>query len=185
MKKTIGMVIACIIILAGGLYYFLKDEPLPQSPSVEEPKTQEASKLSYIGNSIVEEKDGKRLWELKAQSIEIDVDSKNAQLKNLVGTFYQEKGGKIEISAPEAFLDSKTKDITMSANVKATASDGGTFTANEVRWSSKEQKAYGSGNVVFTKEDTVLTGDKIESDSNMEKVKVFGNAKVTQGGSSR
>lgn len=73
----------------------------------------------------------------------------------------------------------------MSANVKATASDGGTFTANEVRWSSKEQKAYGSGNVVFTKEDTVITGDKIESDSNMEKVKVFGNAKVTQGGSSR
>ncbi|MDF2636218.1 MAG: hypothetical protein K0R78_3092 [Pelosinus sp.] len=183
MKKTIGIV-ACIIILASGLYYFLRDEPLPSNPP-EEPKTQQASKLSYLGNSIIEEKDGKRLWELKAQSIEIDVDTKNAQLKNFIGTFYREKGGTIEISAPEAFLDSKTKDIIMSVKVEAKASDGGTFVANEVRWSSKEQKAYGSGNVVFKKEDTVITGDKIESDSNMEKVKVFGNAKVIQGGSSR
>lgn len=184
MKKTIGIVIACVIILASGLYYFLKDEPLPSNPP-EEPKSQQASKLSYLGNSITEEKDGKRLWELKAESMEIDVDTKNVQIKNLIGTFYQEKGGSIEITAPEAFLDSKTKEITMSVKVKATASDGGTFMANELRWSSKEQKAYGTGNVVFTKEDTVITGDKIESDSNMEKVKVFGNAKVVQGGSAR
>lgn len=184
MKKKAGMIIACIIILASGLYYFLKDEPLSQALP-EEPKDQQTSKLAYVGNSIVEEKDGKPLWELKAEVIEIDVDTKNVQLKNLVGTFYQEKGGKIDITAPEAFLDSKTKDITMSIRVKATASDGATFTANEARWSSKEQKMYGSGNVVLTKDDTVLTGDKIESDSNMEKVKVFGNAKVIKGGSSR
>ncbi|MBP2661343.1 MAG: hypothetical protein H6Q69_4375, partial [Firmicutes bacterium] len=31
----------------------------------------------------------------------------------------------------------------------------------------------------------VLTGDKIESDSNMEKIKVFGNAKVVKGGVSK
>lgn len=184
MKKQAGIIIACIIIVAGGLYYFIKDEPLAPPPA-EEPKAQQTSKLAYVGNSIVEEKDGKPLWELKAEVIEIDVDTKNVQLKNLVGTFYQEKGGKIEIKAPEAFLDSKTKEITMSVKVQATASDGATFTANEARWSSKEQKVYGSGNVVFTKDDAVLTGDKIESDANMEKVKVFGNAKVIKGGTSR
>ncbi|MCC5464174.1 LPS export ABC transporter periplasmic protein LptC [Pelosinus baikalensis] len=184
MKKKAGMILACIIILVSGLYYFLKDEPLAQAPP-EEPKDQQTSKLAYVGNSIVEQKDGKPLWELKAEFIEIDVDTKNVQLKNLVGTFYQEKGGKIEITAPEAFVDSKTKDITMSVKVQATASDGTTFTANEARWSSTDQKVYGSGNVILTKDDTVLTGDKIESDSNMEKIKVFGNAKVVKGGVSK
>jgi len=185
MKKTIGMVIVCILLLAGGLYYFLKDEPLPSKPPEAEPTTQEASKLSYVGNSIIEEKDGKRLWELKAESIEIDSNTKNIQMKNLVGTFYQDKGGKIEIKSPEAFLDNKTKDITMPVKVEAVASDGGTFTANEARWSAKEQRFYGSGNIVVTKDDTVITGDKIESDTTMEKVKVYGNAKVIKGGPSR
>lgn len=184
MRKKAGLILACIIIAVSGLYYFLKDEPLAQAPQ-EQPKDQQTSKLAYVGNSIVEQKDGKPLWELKAEFIEIDVDSKNVQLKNLVGTFYQEKGGKIEITAPEAFMDSKTKDITMSVKVQATASDGTTFTANEARWSTAEQKVYGSGNVILTKDDTVLTGDKIESDSNMEKIKVFGNAKVVKGGVAR
>lgn len=185
MKKSIGMAIVCILFLVGGLYYFLKDEPLPSEPQPVEPTTQETSKLSYVGNSITEEKDGKRLWELKAETIEIDSDTKNMQMKNVLGTFYQEKGGKIEIKAPEAFLDNKTKDITMPIRIEAVASDGGTFAANEARWSGKEQRFYGSGNVVVTKDDTVITGDKIESDTTMEKVKVYGNAKVIKGGSSR
>jgi LPS export ABC transporter protein LptC len=186
MKKTTGMVIVCILLLlASGLYYFLKDEPLPAAPPAEEPKAQEASTLSYVGNSITEEKDGKRLWELKAETIEIDSNTNNAQMKNVTGTFYQDKGGTIEIKAPEAFLDNKTKDITMPVKMEATSSDGGTFSANEARWSGKEQQFYGSGNIVVTKDDTVITGDKIESDTTMKKVKVYGNAKVIKGGPSR
>lgn len=177
--------IACIMIVAGGLYYFLKDEPLPSPAPPQEPTAQQTDKLAYTGNSIVEEKDGKRLWELKAETIEIDVNTKNAQLKNLEGTFYQDNGGTIEIKAPEAVLDSKTRDITMSSQVQATSSDGAVFTANEARWSGQERKVYGSGNVVFTKDDTVLTGDTIESDTNLEKVKVSGNAKVIKGGTAR
>jgi LPS export ABC transporter protein LptC len=186
MKKTTGIFVVCILLLlSSGLYYFLKDEPLPSSPPKVEPTVQEASKLSYVGNSLTEEKDGKMLWELKAETIEIDDDTKNVQMKNVIGTFYQDKGGKIEIKAPEAFLDNKTKDITMPVKVEAIASDGGTFAANEVRWSGQEQRFYGSGNIVVTKDDAVITGDKIESDATMEKVKVYGNAKVIKGGSSR
>lgn len=185
MKKNIGMIIACVLLLVGGLYYFLKDEPLPSEPQAVEPKTEEASMLSYVGNSITEEKDGKRLWELKAETIEINSSTKDIQMKNVIGTFYQDKGGKIEIKAPEAFLDNKTKEITMPIRVEATVSDGGTFAANEARWSGKDQRFYGSGNIVVTKDDTMITGDKLESDTTMEKIKVYGNAKVIKGGSSR
>ncbi len=182
MKKTTYLVIACVIVLlAGCLYYFLKDEPLkPKEPVQVE--SSETATLSYQGNSIKEEKDGKPVWELSAETIDIDTNSKNMKFKNLRGAFYQDNGGKIHITAPEASLDSKTKEIMMVGNVQATASDGTLFVAQQIRWSNLEQHFYGSGHVSITKDDTVMTGDQIESDKNMSKIKVVGHAKVTKGG---
>lgn len=186
MKKTTYLMIACsALFLIGGLYYFLKDEPLAPKEPVQATNVEQVSTLSYVGNSITEEKDGKPLWQLGAETIEIDVKTKNMNMKNIKGTFYQANGGKIDITAPGAVLDSKTKDIVMTGKVQATASDGTAFTAEETRWSGQQERFYGSGNVLFTKDDTVMTGDKIESDANMAKIKVYGNAKIVKGGASR
>lgn len=169
------------MILAGCLYYFLKDEPFYQK-EVATPQAEPATTMSYVGNSIIEEKDGKKLWELAAETIEIDANTKNIMLKNIKGTFYQDNGGKIDITAPIATMDNKTKDIAMSGKVKAIASDGATFVAEETRWLGKEQLFYGVGDVLVTKDDTVMSGDKIESDKNMVKIKVSGHAKILKGG---
>lgn len=183
MKKNTYLMSACfLILLAGCLYYFLKDEPLQPKEAVVESQVAETTTLSYTGNSITEEKDGKRLWELAAETIDVDVNTKNMTLKNIKGTFYQDNGGKIEITAPVAFMDSKTKDISMSGKVHAVSSDGGDFTAQETRWSDKEQLFYSSGNIVFKKNDTVLSGDKLQSDKDMIKIKLSGHAKILKGG---
>lgn len=169
------------LFLAGCLYYFFKDEPIePKEPiqvAVSEP-----SVLSYLGNSITEEKDGKRLWELSAETIEIDTNTKNMKFKNSKGIFYQENGGKIEIIAPETVVDSKTKEVVMAGKVQAMASDGTAFTAQTIRWSGQEQRFYGSGDVLLTQDDTVMAGDHIESDGNMSKIKVYGHASIVKGG---
>lgn len=182
MKKTTYLIIACVVLfLAGCLYYFLKDESsIPQKEV--EVKTSQSTNLSYVGNSITEEKDGKRLWELSAETIEIDTDTKNMKFKNMKGIFYQDTGGKIDIIAPEAVVDSKTKEILMVGKIQAIASDGTTFSAQEMRWSSLEQRMYGSGNVLLTKDDTVMTGDHLEGDKNLSKIKVFGHANVVKRG---
>jgi len=182
MKKTTYAAIACVIIvLAGCLYYFLRDEPLvPEIPAKAD--IEESGALTYKGNSIIEEKNGKRLWELAAETIEVDVATKNISMKNLKGTFYQENGGQIQITAPVAIMDSKTKEIIMKGNIQATAKDGANFTAQEIHWSSQEERFYGSGNVFLMKGDAILTGDNIESDINMGKVKVYGHAKIVKGG---
>lgn len=184
MKKTTYLMIACtLIFLAGGLYYFLRDEPIKPKESIKESIMEQAATLSYIGNKITEEKDGKPLWELGAETIEVDVNTKNMKLKNIKGVFYQENGGKIEIMAPEAVLDSKTKEIVMTGKAQAVASDGATFSAQEVRWTGQQQRFFGKGNVLLTKGKTVMSGDNIESDVSMTKVKIHGHAKVIEGGS--
>ena len=182
MKKNTYLLSACVImIVVGCLYYFLKDEPFYQKEAAA-PKVEQAATMSYVGNSIIEEKDGKKIWELAAETIEIDVNTKNIMLKNIKGTFYQDNGGKIDITAPAAMMDNNTKDITMTGKVNAKASDGATFVAQETRWLGKEQLFYGTGDVVVTKDDTVMSGDKIESDKNMVKIKVSGHGKIIKGG---
>lgn len=183
MKKNTYLIIACIaLLLAGCLYYFLKDEPLASKEPVQVAASEPDSKLSYVGNSITEEQDGKRLWELSSETIEIDTITKNAKFKNVKGVFYQDNGGKIDITAPEAVVDSKTKEIVMVGKVQALASDGTTVVAQEIRWSSLEKRFYGSGNVLLTQNDTVMTGDHIEGDGDMNKIKVSGHANIVKGG---
>ena len=183
MKKATYVISACVIsILAGGLYYFLKDEPFLQKEVMVPPKEEQAATMSYIGNSIVQEKDGKKLWELGAETIEIDVNTKNVMLKNVKGTFYQDNGGKIDITAPAAILDNTTKDVFMTGKINAVASDGSTFSAQETHWSGGEQLFHGSGDVLVTKGDTVMSGDNIESDKDMIKIKVYGHGKIVKGG---
>ena len=182
MKKSTYVIITCVaLFLAGCLYYFLKDEPFTSKEPTES-ATSEPSTMSYVGNNIVEEKDGKRLWELSAETIEVDTNTKNMKFKNMKGIFYQTNGGKIDITAPEAVVDSKTKDIVMAGKVHAIATDSTAFTAQEIRWSSKEQRFCGTGDILLTKDDTVMTGDRIEGDGNMSKIKVSGHANIVKGG---
>ena len=184
MKKATYLMIACaLILLAGGLYYFLRDEPITPKEPIKEAIVEQTGILSYVGNKITEQKDGKPLWELGAETMEIDVTTKNMKFKNIKGVFYQENGGKIEITAPEAVLDSKTKDIMMTGKAQAVSSDGATFSAQELRWMGQQQRFYGTGNVLLTKDNTVMSGDNIESDTSMTKVKIYGRAKVVEGGS--
>lgn len=180
MKNKKFVIIACaILLIAGSIYYFIQDNPAKIEHSAQE--TAE-NVPTFIGNSIVEEENGKRLWELKAERIEVDPQTKAVKMFNLKGIFYKDDGGKIEITAPEASMDTKTRDIFMSGGIKALNSDGAAFTAQEAHWEGKRRYLTGTGGVKLTKDDTVITGDRLESDDKMEKVKVEGNAHVVKGG---
>ena len=98
MKKTTYLIIACCaLFLAGGLYYFFRDEPIKPKQPVQAADTSQAATISYVGNTITEEKDGKPLWELGAETIEVDVNTKNVKMKNIKGVFYQETAVKLTL----------------------------------------------------------------------------------------
>lgn len=186
MSKNAYMAIACtLLIVAGGLYYFNKDEPLPPPQAAQEAAIEFIPSLTFNGSTVVEQNDGKKLWELSAETIQVDSRTQKVRLINFKGIVYREQGGQLELIAREAFYDPKTKDVTMDGDVKATSSDGPMFTAAQARWAGNDRRIYGSGGITVTREDTVITGNQIESDVNLEKVKVQGNARVIKGGTAR
>ncbi|MDR3561827.1 MAG: LPS export ABC transporter periplasmic protein LptC [Negativicutes bacterium] len=181
MTKNKILAVACtLLILAGGLYYFAKEEPLPPPPPPE--VKQSSAEITFAGSSIVEQQNGKKLWELTSETSQVDPNTNQVKMNNFKGILYRENGGRIDLVAQQAVLDTKTRDIFLDGNIKAVSSDGAVFTAPKARWTAKEQHFYGSGGIVLTRDDTVITGDAIDSDANMEKVTVQGNAHAVKGG---
>lgn len=184
MKKKIYVGITCAaLVLAGGLYYLFGGTSGKVSTDQQTTPAQPAN-ITFAGGSIVEEQDGKKLWELSAETIEADANGKVVYLNNLKGIFYQENGSKMDIVAKRAVLDTKTHDISMQGDITATASDGAVFTAAEARWFGEPKGFTGTGGISLIRNGTIITGDNIITDANLEKVKVYGKAKVITGGKS-
>ena len=183
LSKSAYRAIACtLLIIAGGLYYFNKTE-LPPPPVVQEAKADDGSaNITFFGSKIVEQQDGKKQWEVEAESVQMNPGTNRAQLINFQATLYRADGSKLHLVGRQAELDTKTRDIHMSGDIKATNSDGAVFTSATARWAAKERKFFGGGGITMTRGDTVVTGDRVEGDEQLEKVKVFGNARAVKGG---
>ena len=167
-----------VLLVIGGLYYFLRDEPL------DERKTSSiVTRMAFTGSSLTEDVDGKRVWEMTARIIEVDQKTRWVYLTDLQGVFYRDDGTKIEVTAKEAVVDPQTKNMEMSGGMFMKASDGPTFKADKGRYAAKEKRIYASGNVRATRDDAVLTANEFEADDKFEVIKVKGNARVIKGGS--
>ena len=178
MKNKKNIIIILVLMLTGvGSYYFMISEN-----SVKHKNDEVVNNITYSGNTIVEEEDGKKIWELTAKTIEIDPVTKNTILKDVQGSFYQKNGEIIKLVAPEAVYDVNNRDIIINGLVKVDSSNGSALKADKLQWQAKEGKLIGDGNVVLTKENTVLSGDHIIAEDGLTKVKVQGNAKIIKGG---
>ena len=183
-NKSAYILIACIgLFIAGIVYYYAKPEPPKEANQPAEQAVQQANiNVAFDGTSMFEEVNGQRSWELKAESITLDPNTKLTHLNNIKGSVFQEKGGKVEFTAKNAVFEPDNRVITMEGEIKAQASDSGVFTAEKANYYSKDKKFEATGKIKLIKDDTVITGDKLESDANMEKIKITGQAKVIRGG---
>jgi len=182
-KKSSFLAIAVtLLLLAGGLYYFLREEPSVTPKPPRQITSDPEAEVSFSGTSMVEEQGGKKLWELSSDKITVNQTPKMARFYGVKGMFYQDDGSKVDLTAREAVLDQTTKNIILNGDVRAVATEGAVFTAAQARWDGVQKRFFGTGGITFTREDVVITGDTIESDAGLEKVKVQGQARARKGG---
>lgn len=182
-RQTILMGVAFVLIIGSGLYYFLKEESMASHPQpAQDAAKQQQAALSFEGNKITEEDNGRLIWELTAETIEVDSVTQNVTLHKLNGTFYSAAGTTMTITSETGNLDSKTKDVVLTGSVHGIASDGGDFTAAQATWQDDTKLFHGTGGVQVVKGGTSLTGDVLDGDMTLNKMKVSGHAHIVNKG---
>lgn len=172
----IGLVIAALI--AGGLYYFLREEPLEDTR-----RESVVTRMAFSGSHLTEMQDGKLLWDLTARVMEVDSKTQWVYLTDMTGFIYRKDGTKIDVTGKNAVVDPKTRNVEITGGLAMKASDGPTFQAEKGRYVAKDRRIFASGSIRATKEDYVLTAKELETDDQFEVITVKGNARIVKGGS--
>ncbi len=178
MKKKITAVIALFVVLIGGFIWYISDEGPDITQKVKEQVPDRM--MTYSGNVLKEEKNGKLIWEVTAENMQIDIQTNAVSMKNMKGTFYREDGTITELSAKEASYNQKKNIITMKGSIEASQSDGGKLKADKARYDGKKKHLYCDGNVEVNKDGYLVTGDHLVADHTTGKVRVDGNAHAIQ-----
>ena len=180
MTKRAGIALAVAGLLAvGGICFFFRQAPAPGAVL---PQPAAQREVVFEKTELVEEEDGKRLWEFKADAVTIDETTKKIYLTAVKGTVYREDGSSVTLIARNGVADTTSKEILLEGEVLAQSSSGASFTAPKVRWAGQQQWFFADGGVRLVRQGTVISGEQLESDVNMEQMKIRGNAKVVSGG---
>ena len=112
---------------------------VPETPQVNKDQNDGPKVMSYDNNTISEEKDGVKIWDLTADHIDVDIDTRNAEMTGITGHFYQQDGRSAEVKADHASYDNTSKDIEIDGNVIITTSDGAELTSDQLLWTAEQQ----------------------------------------------
>jgi|GEM_PF-6753876 len=179
MNKTfIGILVAALILVIGGLYYFFREVSVP-SPSSTVTEKVEEGKIQLLGTQLSEAKDGKIQWEINADQITTKTDRKIIDFANIrAHIFGASEQGNVTFTATEGQLDTVNKIMTLQGNIKAVSDQGAEFLGNMAKWFTTEHRFTAEGDVQYHRPDVTIMGDKLEIEQNFTKVRVSGNARA-------
>lgn len=166
------------LALIGLVYWTILSVPEPPPPV--EPEDRPLI-MTYDGNTLSEEKDGKKIWELTAEKISVNIETQDMTLENIKAIFYAKDGRVVQVVAKTGTYDHKTQDVNLSGDVKATTSDGAELTSSELKWLAAQELLSALGDVRATKEDMEATGERMDSYDGFNKIKIQGKAHLARG----
>lgn len=105
---------------------------------------------------------GKNEWILNADKIEINEQTRQGEVKNVICNFFSEKGDLyVVLTAPGAKLDLISNNMEFTDGVKAKSVKNEYFEAEKLKYSGKDKIFIGTGNVKLIKGNSVIYGNKI------------------------
>jgi len=148
----------------------------PQIDKVDVPTSME-----YEGNTISEEKDGVKIWEITSAKVRINSATQLAEFDKVSGKFYQEDGKVLELTASNGTYNQQTGDVHLEGELEVLDGDGGTLTCESLDWVGAEEILIANNNVKITKQDMQAFGDRAESRDGFAHFFLKGHARVLKG----
>ena len=137
--------------------------------------------MEYENNTLVEEKDGVKIWEITTDKIRIDANTHRADFQNVKGKFYKEDGKILELTAIQGYYDQDTHNIHIEGDVVMTDGEGGKLETVHLDWLSHEELMIATEDVKISKDDMRAFADRAESSNGFQKFLLKGNARILKG----
>lgn len=178
--STRGKILLSIFgLMFAALIFWVVSTTPKEPPKVE--KVMPPKVMEYEGNTISEEVNGVKIWDLTADKVLIEVKTQNAELQNIVGHFYQEDGKSIELRAKYGNYDNESKNVHVEGDVVVTTSEGAKLTSDKLDWISQDELLIAKGKVKILKDDIQATGDRAESKDGFRRFLLKGRAHIIKG----
>lgn len=137
--------------------------------------------MEYENNTLVEEKDGVKIWEITTDKLRIDANTRRADFQNVKGKFYKEDGKILELTAIQGYYDQDTRNIHIEGDVVMTDGEGGKLETVHLDWLSYEEMLIATEDVKISKDDMRAFADRAESMNGFQKFLLKGNARILKG----
>ena len=142
-------------------------------------RTPDAPPVPVITDGVLsEEKDGKKTWLLNAKQIQMDVKAGKNLFTDVDGTLYRPDGGTISVTAQNGLYDQTTGEVILTGAVDARYSEGWTLNCHNLHWTPAADLIVASGQVEIVKDGLFISGNRIETDRGLIRVKITGDGKV-------
>lgn len=173
------------ILIGAGVIFFIclvtwVIRTTPKAPPQQE-KFEPPTVMEYEGNTITEEKNGVKLWEMTADKIKMDSVTQIAEFDKVDGKFFQDDGKVLKVTANKGVYNQQTKDVHIEGEVVLVDGDGAKLTSNNLDWKSEDETITATEDVKIFREDIRATGDSASSSDGFKHFFMKGNVKILKG----
>jgi LPS export ABC transporter protein LptC len=178
MKRIRLAILVCMILIGGAvlasLFFNLhgrkeikEPEPIPNETAVD-------AKMYLEKIRFVEDKQGRKTWELEAKSIEQHEDQDIVDLNDVKVTVYTKEGRRFVISGDRARVNQQSKDAKLTGNVTLITNDGYRLRTKSVAYHHQEKQIDTSDPVEIDGEEFRVQGQGLFVDMEARTFKILG-----------
>lgn len=182
MRKLKFTILVAILLIGGvvlvSLWVNLHTRKTSDQEKAPPPFSAEDAKMYLEKIHFVEDKDGKKTWELEATSIQQNREENLLVLQDVKVTVFTEGARTFTITGKEGkvFLDSKNMELH--GDVTVSSSDGYRLTTNSVAYRHEEKKLGTSDPVEIEGERIQVLGKGLQVDMEARTFKILGQVKT-------
>lgn len=137
-----------------------------------------APTLSLQQVHMIETRDGAKLWEVRADQVEVNESEGSTILTRVTRpieiAFYSSEG-QATCTANRATLDLKTKDVRLEGGVVARSDQGMELRTEVLQWVAASRRLQTDQPVTITRGTLVSRGRGMEAETSLERVRLFQN----------
>jgi len=134
------------------------------------------SRLEKI--QLVEDKEGKRTWELEAKSIQQEQDTKVLILEDVKVTYYSKEGRTFTVTGKKGKVNQESKDVEITGDVVLTTSDGYRLRTDSAAYTHQTRKVSTPDPVEIEGELVRLVGKGMLVDMEAQTFKILSQVKT-------